>query len=484
MYLDANNLYGWAISQKLPVNGFKWGDDLSQFNEDFIKNYDENSYIGYFLVVDVEYPKKLFSLHKDIPFLPKREKINKCKKLFCSIEDKKKYIVHIRALKQALNHGLKLKKLHRVIQFIQKEWLKPYIDMNTKLRKEAKNDFEKDFFKLVNNSVFGKTMENVRNYRDIKLVTTDKRRKRLVSEPNYHTHKKCSEHLMAIEMKKTKVKMNKLIYLVMSILDISKTHMYECWYDYIKSNYGNRAKLCYMDIDSFVIYIETEDYYKDIAGDVERWFDTSNCDENKTGKKPLSIRKRKKVIGLFKDELGGQIMTEFAGIRAKAYAYLTDNYDHDDDYYVCKNKKAKGTKKCVIKRRLMFENYKDCLLNSKIILKPQERFKSHHQKVYTEKINKIALSNDDDKRLQTFDKITAYPHGRNAFKVCESEMLMVMKYKDFVPIETNKIFKTIFAKCILNRSIRYRKGEMFSLMKYKDFFLNNKNHIKKNRQDI
>ena len=132
----------------------------------------------------------------------------------------------------------------------------------------------------------------------------------------------------------------------------------------------------------------------------------------------------------------------------------------------------------------MFENYKDCLLNSKIILKPQERFKSHHQKVYTEKINKIALSNDDDKRLQTFDKITAYPHGRNAFKVCESEMLMVMKYKDFVPIETNKIFKTIVAKCILNRSIRYRKGEMFSLMKYKDFFLNNKNHIKKNRQDI
>ena len=187
---------------------------------------------------------------------------------------------------------------------------------------------------------------------------------------------------------------------------------------------------------------------------------------------------------MFKDELGGEIMTEFAGIRAKAYAYLADNYDLDDDDYVCKTKKAKGMKKWVIKRRLMFENYKDCLLNSKIILKPQERFKSHHQKVYTEKINKIALSNDDDKRLQTFDKITAYPHGRNAFKVCESEMLMVMKYKDFVPIETNKIFKTIFAKCILNRSIRYRKGEMFSLMKYKDFFLNNKNHIKKNRQDI
>ena len=125
-------------------------------------------------------------------FYLKREKINKCKKLVCSIEDKKKYVVHIRASKEALNHGLKLKKVHRVIQFIQKEWLKPYIDMNTKLRKETKNDFEKDLFKLVNNSVFGKTMENVRNYRDIKLVTTDKRRKRLVSEPNYQTHKKIS----------------------------------------------------------------------------------------------------------------------------------------------------------------------------------------------------------------------------------------------------------------------------------------------------
>ena len=179
----------------------------------------------------------------------------------------------MRALKQALNYGLKLTKTHRVIQFNQKAWLKPYIDMNTKLRKEAKNDFEKDFFKLMNNSVFGKTMENVRNYRDIKLVTIEKRRKRLVSEPNYHTHKKFSEYLMAIEMKKAKVKMTKPIYLGLSISDISKTLMYEFWYDYIKSKYGDRSKLCYMNTDSFVIYIETEDFYKDIADDVERLFD-------------------------------------------------------------------------------------------------------------------------------------------------------------------------------------------------------------------
>ena len=174
MYLDANNLYGQAMSQKLPVNGFKLVNELSKFNENFTKNYDENSNKGYFLEVDVEYPKSLFNLHKDLPFLPEREKILKCNKLVRNIRDKEKYVVHIRALKQALNHGLILKKLHRVIQFNQKAWLKPYIDMDTKLRKKAKNECEKYFFKVMNNAVFGKTMENVRKHRNIRLVTTDK----------------------------------------------------------------------------------------------------------------------------------------------------------------------------------------------------------------------------------------------------------------------------------------------------------------------
>ena len=239
------------MSQKLPVKGFKWVKQkkLSKFNEDFIKKYDEDSNTGYFLEVDVEYTKTLFNSHKGLPFLPQRKKVEKVEKLICSIEDKEKYVIHIRALKQALNHGLKLKKVHRVIQFNQKAWLKPYIYMNNNLRKEAKNEFEKDFFKLMNNSVFGKIMENVRKHRDIKLVTTEEKRIKLVSEPNYHTTKQFSENLLAIEMKKTKVKMNKPVYLGMSILDISKTLMYEFWYDYIKPKYGDRAKLCYTDTD-------------------------------------------------------------------------------------------------------------------------------------------------------------------------------------------------------------------------------------------
>ena len=196
----------------------------------------------------------------------------------------------------------------------------------------------------MNNSVFGKTMDNLRKHRDIKLVTTDEKRNKLVSEPNYHTTKRFSGNLLAIEMKKTKVKMNKPIYLGMSILDISKTLMYKFWYDYFKPKYGDKAKLCYMDTDSFIIHIITEDFYKDIADDVEIWFDTSNYDEN--DKRHLPIGKSEKVIGLFKDVLGGKFMKEFCALRAKTYAYLMD----DDS----EKKKAKGTKKCVTKHLIRY----------------------------------------------------------------------------------------------------------------------------------
>ena len=269
------------------------------------KKYDEVSDKGYTLEVDVEYPKNIRSLHSDLPFLADRMEINKCIKLVCNFYDKKEHVVHIRALKQALNYGLILKKVHRVIEFNQEAWLKPYTEMNIKLRTEAKNDFEKYFFKLMNNSVFGKTMENVRNHRDIKLVTTDKRWNQLVSDPNYHTSKHFSENLFAIEMEKKKVKMNKPVYLGMSILDISKTIIYEFWYDYIKQKYQDNAKLCYKDTDSIIIHIKTEDFYRDIADDVEKWFDVSNYSED--DKRALPIGMNKKVIGLFKDELGGKI---------------------------------------------------------------------------------------------------------------------------------------------------------------------------------
>ena len=230
---------------------------------------------------------------------------------------------------------------------------------------------------------------------------------------------------MAIEMKKTKVKMNKPVYLGMSILDISKMLMYKFWYNFINPKYGDRAKLCYTDTDSFIIHIITENFFEDIAGDIKKWFDTSSHDEN--DKRPFPIGMDKRVYGFFKNELGGKIMKEFVALKAKTYAYLTV----DDDA----NKKAKGTNKCVIKHKFLFENYKYCLLNGKAILKSQQRFKSDHHKLYREEVNKIELSCDDDKRLQTFNRVTTYPYVKRAVKVCENEMmvvrdLLVKKYVD------------------------------------------------------
>ena len=325
-----------------------------------------------------------------MPFLPERMKIDKTQKLVCNLHDKKKYVLHISILKQALDHGLKLKKVHRVIEFNQEAWRKKYIDMNTELRKKASNDFEKDFFKLMNNAIFGKTMKNVRKHRDITLVKTDHKRNKLVSEPNYHKMKLISENLSIIQMKKVKVKMKKPIYLGLSILAISKIIMYEFWYDYVKNKYGDMVKLCYMDTDSLIMNIKTKDLYKDIAQDVEERFDTSNYDVDR----PLPKGKNKKVIGLMKDELGGGIITEFVALRPKTYSYMTDEF-------------IEMKKECVIK----FEYYKKCLFDNEPMLKSQQRFKSENHEVYTENINNIGLSSNDDKRIVALDGITSYPYG-------------------------------------------------------------------------
>ena len=282
-------------------------------------------------------------------------KIEKVEKLVTNLHDKTEYVIHIRNLKQALNHELILKKVYRVIKFNHEDRLNPYIKMNNELRQKAKNNIEKDFFKLMNNAVFGKTMENLRKHRDIKLVTIESKRNYLVSEPNYYTTKFFTENLLAIERKNTQATMNRPVYLGLSISDLSKTVMYEFWYDYIKLKYGENAKLCYMDTDSFIVHVKTNDIYKDIAEDVETRFDTSNYEIDK----PLPKRKNEKVIGLMNDKLGGQIMKKFVTLTPKTYSYLKDNNDE--------GKKAKGTKNRVIKRKLKFKDYKNCLKASRIV---------------------------------------------------------------------------------------------------------------------
>ena len=200
-------------------------------------------------------------------------------------------------------------------------------------------------------------------------------------------------------MKKAKVKMNKPIYLGLSILEISKTLTYEFWYDYMKPKYANNVKLCYMDTDSFIMNIKTNNFYEDIASDIENRFDTSYYEVNR----PLPTGKNKKVISLMKDKLGGKIIMEFVTLRPKTYSFLTDD-DKED-------KKAKVTKKCIIKKMIKFNDYKKCFLDDEVILKSQQRFISKKHNVYTENINKIALSNNDDKRIVSSNKISSYPYG-------------------------------------------------------------------------
>ena len=212
---------------------------------------------------------------------------------------------------------------------------------------------------------------------------------------------------MAIEMRKTEVLMDKPIAVGQAVLDISKTLMYEFWYDYLRSKYQDKTKLCYMDTDSFIIYIETDDFYKDISNDVDKWFDTSNYDKNDN--RPLKIAKNKKVIGKFKDELGGKLLLEFVALRAKTYAFVQLNNENQLE----EHKKAKGTKKCVIKKHLNFDFYKKALFDNATMRCSQQRFKSDYHNIYTQTLHKTALNNKDDKRIQSFDGITTYPYGMN-----------------------------------------------------------------------
>ena len=397
-YLDTNNLYGWAMSQPLPTGGFKWVD----VNPNEISELRTRTNEGYVLEVDVSYPEELHNQHNDLPFICERMEINGIEKLVPNLRDKKNYVIHIQALNQALQHGLRLDRIHRAIEFDQSPWLKTYIDFNTQLRTAATNDFEKDFFKLMNNSIFGKTMENIRKHRNIKLVTTEEKYLRTVMKPNFKSGVLFGENLMGCEMGKIKVVMNKPVYLGQVIPDLSKIVMYEFNYDYMVPKYGlEMLKLCYMDTDSLVYDIKTEDFYEDIANNVEARFDTSGY--SKTDFRPLPIGVNKKVIGLIKDELGGKIMTEFVILRPKLYSYKVLDVSED--------KKCQGIKKCVVKKTLTFEDYKTCLFNDSTEYRSQLMLRLSKHEVHTIKVNKVALNRDDDRKISRKDGISTFARG-------------------------------------------------------------------------
>ena len=407
MYLDANNLYGDAMSKKLPTHGFKWlsiGEMENLFNNQVEQVWEKTPCI---LEVDLEYPENLHDLHNDYPFCSERLKCkNGVEKLIPNLRNKTKYVIHYKNLIQCLKAGLQLKKIHEGIKFIESEWMKPYIEMNTNLRTKATNDFEKDFFKLMNNSVFGKTMENIRNRVNVKLVNTEEKLKKLTAKSNYKGCKIFTENLVSVHMKKTSLTMNKPVYLGMCILDLSKTIMYDFHYNYIKPKYEEKAKLLFTDTDSFMYEIETEDFYKDISKDVKDRFDTSDYPENHPSGIPTGINK--KVLGMFKDEAAGKIIKEFVGLRAKLYSFIMEDGKE--------NKRCKGVKKQVVESSITHEDYKTCLRTGKEQLRKQNIIRSYEHEVYTEEVNKVALSALDDKRYILGDGIHTLAWGHYKIK--------------------------------------------------------------------
>ena len=378
-YLDANNLYGAAMSMKLPTHGFKW-----------MNKYESNNWENYscILEVDLEYPKELHDLHNDYPLAPEQIGMNKVEKLIPNLRDKEKYVLHHKNLKQYLDLGLELTRIHRGIKFEESEWLKHYIDMNTKLRTKGNNDFEKGFFKLMNNSVFGKTMENIRKRVNIKLVNDREKAKKLTAKPNFkHLSIFCKE-LIAVHMKKTSLIFNKPVYLGMCILDLSKTIMYEFHYKYIKPKNGDKAKLLFTDTDSLMYEIKTEDFYKAISGDVKDRFDTSDYPPNHPSGIPTGCNE--KVLGMFKDEVAGKIIEEFVGLRTKLFSYKM--------FEGKESKKCKGVIKSVVNKSITHEDYKNCLFTGKEQLRKMNVIRSYKHEIYTEVVNKIALCSYDDKR--------------------------------------------------------------------------------------
>lgn len=330
----ANNLYGHAMSQSLPISNYQWVQmdhvkNLYSKAENIMEIHDDGEK-GFIFEVDLDYPECLHNAHNDFPFCCERQKlppeavdingvkVNKVDKLLLTLSEKKNYVIHHRMLKLALRHGLVLKKVHRILSFKQSKWLKPYIDINTQLRTRAANDFEKTFYKYMINSVFGKTMENLRLRADIKVV--NKWRGRcgaglLIARPNFKNCKIFSESLVAIEMHKTHIKMNKPIIIGMSILDISKITMYSFLYDFLKPKYGENCSVCYTDTDSFVLSVKTDDFYADMKANIE-YFDTSDYPIDNVYNMP---RVNKKVPGLIRDDMNGEILAEFVGFHQKSH---------------------------------------------------------------------------------------------------------------------------------------------------------------------
>lgn len=411
-YLDCNNLYGFSMCQYLPFSDFRFMTD-AEIDALDVCNVSDDAPFGFILEVDLVYPRHLHFEHNDLPFCPEKciPPDGKNYKLVANLYDKYNYVIHYIHLKKCLQNGLKLKKIHRVISFQQSPYLKQYIDFNTSLRQKAETVFEQDFFKLLNNSIFGKTLENTEKRVEVVLVnefniTNNKTKKRLsadrlIARPNFHSASVFTENLVAIQLRPDRVFLDKPIYIGFSVLELSKSHMYDFHYSVIKPLYSQQVQLCYTDTDSYIYAIKTLDFYDDLKRYLLPYFDSSNYKIDNQYDLPLH---NKKVPGLFKDEMAGEIITKFVGLRSKLYCIQTEK---------CIIKKAKGVKKCVT-RDLNVSCYERSLFYNEIIRKKNMLFKSIKHEIFTRSTNKIALSSNDDKRIVFKNRASTLAWGHTA----------------------------------------------------------------------
>ncbi|XP_071054945.1 uncharacterized protein [Onthophagus taurus] len=403
MYWDATNLYGWAQSQYMPINEFSWLYDTN-FN---VLNVADDSEYGYIVEADLSVPRELHDFYSDFPLLPEHIKPpnSSILKLLCTLNNKFSYIIHYINLKQAVKLGIKIDNVKRILKFRQSPWLKQFIDLNTKLRMKADNEFDKNFFKLIINAHFGKTMENDRKKRKIVICNNWRSARKYISKPEFKCLKIFSENIVSIELEKTEIIFNKPIYIGFTVLELSKTLMYSFHYDFVKQILDSKfhVQLMYMDTDSliykFKCKLKNYSIYDAIRDNIDL-FDTSDLSSNNIWKIPST---NKKVPGKFKDECKGDILTEFIALRAKVYTLKINNKEISP--------KVKGIGRTASKL-LTFKDFENALFNDSIKLSNFNSIRSNNHQLYSVNINKISLSSNDDKRFISSDTpIITFPWG-------------------------------------------------------------------------
>jgi len=420
-HFDVNNLYGWAMNQYLPTSEFEWIDIDILKNINW-KSIDTESDFGFILEVDLAYPIELHDLHKDFPLAPEKRKINHkelspyqiatlkhltkfgyrhtaTEKLMLTLYDKNNYIIHFKNLKLYLELGLKLKCIHRGLKFRQSKLLKPYIKMNTKLRKESNNDFEKDLYKLMNNSVFGKSIQDNRKHLNVVLAVNQKQVVNAVKKPTFEQFNIIGENKAIIKMKKNSVKLDKPIFIGFTVLELAKYWMYTLHYKLFKKYYEDKLELIYTDTDSFVYAIQTDNFEEELSFVFKDIMDFSNFDV----KHALYNEHNKKKVGYLKSEYGEKPVNEFVGLKSKLYSIM-----YDDD----KNKStAKGLQKSVLKKHVKHQHYCDVINKNNVYTTSMTRIQSKDHQLETVKLDKTIFTAFDDKRYILDDGINTLPFG-------------------------------------------------------------------------